>query len=296
MLEVKQLTKFYGKIRGIENASFTINPGEVYGLVGPNGAGKTTTIRLVLGLLKPQSGAINLLGRGKPSSELLENIGYCSGEVNFYQNISPRALFELINSLRKNNGLSYAVELANHFSLPLDRKIKTLSMGNKQKINIIQGIMSKPELLIMDEPAVGLDPLNQNILIKLMAELKKSGTTILISSHQLYDIEKIADRIGFIKDGSMVMESPTKELFEDIVTEITVEFKDDPPCGFLEENHILIKEKLNNNTLIITSADINRDIPVIFKFPVSDLKIKKAGLDEYFINFYRETEGHEKDN
>lgn len=295
MLEVRQLTKYYGKTRGIENISLSIGQREVYGLVGPNGAGKTTTLRLILGLLRPQNGSINLLGKGFPSSELMEKIGYCQAETNFYQDISPRALFRLIYRLRKLLDLSYAMELANLFSLPLDRKIKTLSMGNKQKINIIQAIMSKPELLIMDEPTVGLDPLNQNIFLNLIAELKESGTTILISSHQLYDIEKITDRIGFINDGSLVKETPTSDLSKEITSDITVVFKEEPPIEFFEENHITIKEKVNDNTFKITSVDINRDIPLIFKLSISDLKIKKLDLEEYFINFYREMNRNEKD-
>jgi ABC-2 type transport system ATP-binding protein len=290
LIDVKNVTKYYGKARGVENLTFKVRAGEVYGLVGPNGAGKTTAIKLLLGLIYPDAGEISLAGSGRPRSRLFEEIGFCSGEANFYQDISPQKLFELIDSLREKECFPFAAELADHFSLPLARKIRTLSMGNKQKVNIIQSVMSRPKLLIMDEPTNGLDPLSQEKFLGLISGLKNSGATVFISSHQLYDIERISDRIGLIKDGFLVREVTVEDIRSAFLSEITVAFREKPPAGFFEENKITVKEDKGGNIYMIECVNVNKTVPLLFRLEVKDIEIKKAGLDEYFINFYRDRE------
>ncbi len=186
VIEIKNLTKYYGKIKGIENLSFTVNKGEIFGFLGPNGAGKTTTIRTILGFLTPTSGNAFILGKNvdKNIVELKQSIGYIPGDFNLYGHLTGKRFLDYFSSLRSSD-MSLRKELLEIFDIPLDRKIKGYSKGMKQKLSIVQAFMHNPQLVIMDEPTSGLDPLLQQKFYEFLKKEKEKGKTLFFSSHVL---------------------------------------------------------------------------------------------------------------
>jgi ABC-2 type transport system ATP-binding protein len=289
LLKVEQLTKKYGKNRAIQNISFSLRAHEIYGLVGPNGAGKTTIIRLIMGFILPDKGTITIGHPEIPPAHALTQVGYCSGESIFYEELSTRQHFHYLHSLQtkvKKNAaaLTRAAELAGRMSLPLEKPIKKLSKGNKQKISIIQALMFEPPLLIMDEPTTALDPLIQHIFFTLLREINQRGTTILISSHQLYDIEKICDRVGMIKDGILHFEKSIEEIKQNQYSEIYFELA--PPLL------AALQQKLPGQSFIeidkhvykTMTHEVNPVLQTILGFEPGELEVKKVSLEQFFLN------------
>jgi ABC-2 type transport system ATP-binding protein len=210
-IEATALTKYYGESRGIIDLNLTVQRGEIFGFLGPNGAGKTTTIRLFLSFISPSSGSVFLLGREskKGDKELLAKIGYLSGETGFYQDFNGleylRHLMRLRGLYKKEMCLERTERLLNRFKIDLQRKIKSYSTGTKQMVAIIQAFMHGPELLILDEPTRGLDPLMQEQFHDLLSEEKSRGTTIFLSSHNLSEVKKVCDRVGVINEGKLIL-------------------------------------------------------------------------------------------
>ena len=201
-LEARQLTRYYGRVRGIENVDLKVEPGEIFGLLGPNGAGKTTTIRLLLDFLRPTSGSAQLLGLDcrRDSKEIRRRVGYLQGDFASYSDLTPRQLASYFGQLR-GAGLGKALSYMDRLDLEPDRKFGVLSKGNRQKVGLVQALMSDPELLILDEPTSGLDPLMQRVFREIVAELKSEGRTVFLSSHDLSEAESICDRVAIIRNG-----------------------------------------------------------------------------------------------
>jgi len=189
------LTKYYGRQPGIIDLDLEIPPGEVFGFLGPNGAGKTTTIRLLLDLIGPTRGSASLLGVAvrRNAAEARERVGYLPGELVLYEDLTGRATLEFLASLRTGSDLGYGQKLADRFGLDLDRRVGDLSKGNKQKLGVVQAFLHHPELLILDEPSSGLDPLVQREFHGLVREVAAQGGTVFFSSHVLAEVERLAD-------------------------------------------------------------------------------------------------------
>lgn len=205
-IEFKALSKYYGEHRGIEDVNFTVGKGEVFGFIGPNGAGKSTAIRTLLGLLQPTSGSATILGYDVVSQgvEARSKVGYLPSEVDFYPEMTSRELLEFHAGLYGMSSETPRIEeLAEYFELALDRPIDDLSYGNKKKSAIIQAVLHQPEVLVLDEPTGGLDPLMQNRFFELLEELNGQGTTIFFSSHILSEIQRMCDRAAIIRDGKI---------------------------------------------------------------------------------------------
>jgi ABC-2 type transport system ATP-binding protein len=205
-IRTEGLTKFYGKVRGIEGLDLTVRVGEVFGYLGPNGAGKTTTIRLLLDLIRPTAGRAEVLGLDTRAASLQvrRRLGYLPGELHLYENMSGRELVRYLGALRGRDDRDHAAELAERLELDLDRPIKSLSKGNKQKVGLVQALAHRPELLVLDEPTSGLDPLVQHEFHRMLDEARRDGRTVLLSSHDLAEVEHIADRVGIIRSGRLV--------------------------------------------------------------------------------------------
>ncbi|MFZ5559553.1 MAG: ABC transporter ATP-binding protein [Patescibacteria group bacterium] len=206
IIETLGLTKYYGKTRGIEDLNLSVKEGEIFGFLGPNGAGKTTTIRLLLDFIHPTSGQAKIFGLDsqKNSLEIRQRIGYIPGEINLYRNMRGR---DLLNYLaRFYNGLDsvFILGLTKHFKLDLERKTKTYSKGMKQIFGIIQAFMNDPDLLVLDEPTSGLDPFMQQEIYNLFRETKNKGKTIFLCSHNLYEVKRVCDRVGIVREGRLV--------------------------------------------------------------------------------------------
>ncbi|MBL4704416.1 MAG: ABC transporter ATP-binding protein, partial [Flavobacteriales bacterium] len=204
-LEINNLTKFYGKFQALKNVNIKVEQGEIYGFIGPNGAGKSTTIRTILGLLRPSEGSTKVFGLDSQtqSKKILERVGYLPAEVNYYDEMNSKNLLEYSARFYKNSDMSKIASLADYFELDLSKKIRELSFGNKKKCAIIQCLLHNPELLILDEPTTGLDPLMQNRFFDLLEEENKKGVTVFFSSHILSDIERVCKTAAVIRKGEI---------------------------------------------------------------------------------------------
>jgi len=285
VIETKNLTKFYGKIKGIENLTFTVKQGEIFGFLGPNGAGKTTTIRTLLGYLKPTGGEAYIFGRNIKDNivEIKRNVGYIPGDLNIYGHLTGKQFLDYFMSLRDTKAVLLD-ELLKIFNVPLERQIKGYSKGMKQKLGIIQAFMDDPKIVIMDEPTSGLDPLLQQSFYKFLREEKDKGRTMFFSSHILSEVDKICDRVAIIRDGALV----------------TLEDVDTLKAKRGKMLRVKIKEKLDtfpgpkdmkiNDGWIefIASDDIDKWIKKLSKFTILDLEINEFSMEDIFIHYYKE--------
>ena len=213
VIRARSLTKSYGSTLAIDRLDFTVSEGEIFGLLGPNGAGKTTTIRLLLDLIRPDSGAVDVFGvapRAAPA--VRRRIGYLPGDLRLYERLSGREQLSYFAGLRRLPGLGRADELAERFEVDLNRPIGTLSKGNRQKVGIVQAFMHDPDLLILDEPTSGLDPLMQQTFYTLLDEVRAAGRTVLISSHVLPEVQRVAGRVALLRDGRVLLEDSVEAL------------------------------------------------------------------------------------
>jgi ABC-2 type transport system ATP-binding protein len=206
VIEINNLTRDYGSGKGIFDISFQVNKGEVFGFLGPNGSGKTTTIRHLMGFIRNQSGkcSINGMDCWKERDRIQKSLGYIPGEISYFDDMTGTEFLNFISKYKGIANLDRQRELIARFELDPKGKIKKMSKGMKQKIGIVTAFMDDPEILILDEPSSGLDPLMQNRFIELIAEEKAKGKTILLSSHIFEEVERTCDRIGIIKAGRLV--------------------------------------------------------------------------------------------
>lgn len=292
VIETKNLTKSYGEARGIINVNLNVEDGEIFGFIGPNGAGKSTTIRTLLGLIKPTSGSATIFGKdiSKFGSEIRQSIGYLPSEVFYYDNMKVIDLLRYSASfyiLDKNATEARIKQLAGDLNLELGKKIDDLSYGNKKKVGIIQGLLHQPKLIILDEPTGGLDPLMQQTFFDLLRVENQRGATILFSSHNLGEVQKMCSRVAIIKEGKLIKIETISNLMDDSYRRI-----------HLEASRPLIKE------IIMTLANVT-DLSIdgtiasfLYNGPINLLTRKLATLDlknllvtepdleEIFLHYY----------
>jgi len=283
VIETKNLTKFYGKIKGIENLTFSVKKGEIFGFLGPNGAGKTTTIRTLLGYLKPTSGEAYILDKNISGDivDIKRDVGYIPGDLNLYSHLTGKQFLDYFASLR-NTEMSLLDNLLKVFDVPLDRKIKGYSKGMKQKLGIIQAFMDDPEIVIMDEPTSGLDPLLQQKFYDFLNVQKKKGRTMFFSSHVLSEVDKICDRIGIIRNGNLVALEDVDALKQKLGKMIRVKIKEKPE-SFKGPDNLKIKDGWIE---FVTNDDIDYWIKKLSKYTILDLDINEFSLEDIFIHYY----------
>src|SRR3989344_5378019 len=224
VIELSKVTKMYGSSLGIKNVSLSVAPGNVFGFLGPNGAGKTTTISMLIDLTRPTSGKIKIFGLDSitNSFEIRSRVGFLAGDLALDKGLSGWQQLEYFCNLRGNFDKTYVRELAERLSCSLNRKIKTLSRGNKQKIGLISALMHKPELLILDEPTDGLDPLVQVEFNKIISEHSRAGKTAFVSSHVLSEVQTICDQVAFIREGELITSRSVSELSAGLPREVQI--------------------------------------------------------------------------
>jgi ABC-2 type transport system ATP-binding protein len=283
IIETKNLTKYYGKIKGVENVTFNVKEGEIFGFLGPNGAGKTTTIRTILGYLKPTSGEAYVFGKNIEENiiEIRKKVGYIPGDLALYENLTGKQFLDYFGSIR-NTELILLDRLLELFELPLERKIKGYSRGMKQKLGIIQAFMDDPEVVIMDEPTAGLDPLLQQKFYKFLLDEKKKGKTMLFSSHILSEVDKVCDRVGIIKDGNLVALENIDNLKQKKGKKIRLKIKEDPIDFKGPKNAKFV----NGYIEFVTDDSIDSWIKKISKYTVLDLQIQEFSMEDIFIRYY----------
>jgi ABC-2 type transport system ATP-binding protein len=225
-ISTEQLVKTYGRNRGLAGLDLAVGTGEVFGFLGPNGAGKTTTIRLLLDLIRPTSGTVRVLGRDPRAGgvALRRRIGYLAGDFVVDGRQTGRELLTYLGNLRGGVPPARIDEYATRLDLDLDRKIKTLSRGNRQKIGVVQAFMHSPELLILDEPTTGLDPFLQQQVVAMIREARTAGQTVFMSSHVMSEVQQTADRVGIIRDGRLIAVERVEDLRERSVRRIQIQF------------------------------------------------------------------------
>ena len=288
IIEVSNLTKFYGKIKGIENVSFHIKEGEIFGLMGPNGAGKTTTLRSMLNLIQSSSGETRIFSKNLLNLSKIEmsSISYLPGEFEMYGNLTGKEYLKYLSNLRnaKTNNTDI---LADRLDLDLSKKINTLSKGNKQKIGIVMAFMNKPTIAILDEPTSGLDPLKQQEFQNIVKEYNAEGCSVLLSSHILHEIEELCERVGIIKDGNIIASEQISNLKNKTIKKYEISFDKNPEK--LQISKIKGVSNLNINENIVTfnmQGNIDNLIKTISKHKIINLRIIEPDLEEIFLTYY----------
>jgi len=288
VIEINNLTKMYGKARGIIDVSFNIEEGEVFGFIGPNGAGKSTTIRTLLGLIFPTSGSAKIFGKDimKYGPEIRQEIGYLPSEVFYYDKMKVIDLLKYSASFYKKDCTKRMNELAEIMELDLNRRIEDLSYGNKKKVGIVQGLLHSPKLIMLDEPTSGLDPLMQQKFFDIIKEENKKGATIFFSSHILAEVQELCDRVAIIKDGSIIKLEEIKTLRQANYKKITIKGDDVNTESFNIDG---VTEITDDNRAIkfYYNGDINKMTSVISSEKVSDLLIEEPTLEEIFMHYYK---------
>ena len=292
VIESNQLTKMYGKARGISNVSFTVKEGEIFGFIGPNGAGKSTTIRTLLALIYPTSGSATIFGKDciKYAPEIKKEIGYLPSEVFYYDNMKVIDLLKYSASFYKKDCTKRIRELAEALNLDLSKKIDDLSLGNKKKVGIVQGLLHEPKLIILDEPTSGLDPLMQQKFFELLREENKKGATILFSSHILSEVQKLCDRVAIIKEGEIVKVETMSALTENSYKKFRLEAVNQVTTEVFQLDgvtDIKVKEK---TVSFIYKGNMNAIISKIAEIPLQNLWVEEPTLEEIFMHYYEKEE------
>ncbi len=289
MILVKNLRKYYGKHRGVEDLSFEIHPGEIYGLIGPNGAGKTTAIRSVLGLLKRDAGDVLIADRKIPSQieEVKPAVGYLPGEVNYYGDMKVRDLLSFNRRFYGSVDTRYEAELIEYLDIDIQKKFKELSQGNRKKVGILQSIVHKPDYLILDEPTNGLDPLLQEKLYQLLSQEKARGVSILFSSHVLSEVERLCQRVGVIKQGRLIREFTIDSLKEFATKRVTI-------VGLRNAEALdrfeVVEEGTDRLTFSVRPSELQGFLKDLCKASFEDMEIKNPSLTEAFMEYYSGSE------
>lgn len=294
IIETQNLTVYYGKQRGILDVNLTVKEGEVFGFLGPNGAGKTTTQRVLLDVFPPTSGTAKIFGYDcqKEGVKARNQIGYLPGELALFPAMRVGEFFKMYENLRGVNGSKgYWQELAERLTLDLSRRIGKLSRGNKQKVGVVTAFMSKPGLLILDEPTGGLDPLVQQTVLDLVREAKAAGSTVFFSSHILSEVQAVCDRVGIIRDGQLIEVLQVEELLSRRMNRLTLIFDVLPPIDLFEMDGVKVL-KYNEQRVDMEVRDhLDQVLRIASQHQIRDIETHNLSLEEVFLAYYREKKG-----
>ncbi|OZM56808.1 ABC transporter [Lottiidibacillus patelloidae] len=286
-IEVTNLTKYYRKVKGIENINFSVDEGEIFGFIGPNGAGKSTAIRTLLNFIYPTSGGAQIFGKDivKETKEIREFIGYLPSEVHYYDDMKVKDLLEYSGKFYKSFDKDYYKKIAHSLDLNIERKIEDLSFGNRKKVGIVQALLHKPKLLILDEPTGGLDPLMQQSFFEILKEKQKEGTTVFFSSHYLGEVQKMCDRVAIIKDGSILKVERIEDLrstqFRKVYISLASDYKQD-----LTINGAMDVKEDGEQMQFLYNGEARELVQQLASFPLRDIRIEEPSLEEIFMHYY----------
>ena len=269
VIEIKNLTKNYGKNRGVSNVSFEVKEGDIFGFLGPNGAGKSTTIRSMLGLIGYESGDIKILGKDAKSSkeDILKDIGYMPSEAMFYPHMRVKEIIKMAADLRKTDCTKEAEKLCERLQVDVNKRISELSLGNRKKVSIVCAMQHKPKLFIFDEPTSGLDPLMQTEFFELIKEYVKEGATCLLSTHILSEIKQYCNNVAIMKEGKIQCVDSVENLTKTNAKRIKV-----------------VKDRKYED--YIFEGDLNDLLKELVAHNITDILIEEPSLDEIFMGYY----------
>lgn len=288
IISIKNLTRDYGQGKGIFNIDLEIGKGEVFGFLGPNGAGKTTTIRHLMGFIKAKSGSVQINGLDcfTARTTIQQKVGYIPGEIAFFDEMKGQNFLKFVAKYRGQKSYDKMHELAELFEINLNVKIKKMSKGMKQKIGIISAFMHDPEIIILDEPSSGLDPLMQNKFIELVKHEKTKGKTILLSSHIFEEVERTCDRIGIIKAGRIVATDSVDNIKKKRVRKYVVSFATTAEITKFKKEGFLISEELGMHLTVEIKDDFDKFINALPKYKTTNLAAPSLSLEEVFLGYY----------
>jgi ABC-2 type transport system ATP-binding protein len=293
-VQTVSLTKDYGAGRGVFELDLEVRVGEILGFIGPNGAGKSTTMRVLLGLAQPTSGTARLLGHDMASDGLAirTRTGYLAGDFGLYPQMTGRAILDYFSRLRGGVSAGRISELAERFDAQLDRHVRELSTGNRQKLGLIQAFMHDPELFILDEPIAGLDPLVQRNFHDLLGELRERGRTVMLSSHTLSEVDRVADRVAILRAGRLVVLDELARLKAQAVRRWEIEFAHAPDAAeFTRLAGVREAEVIGKTLHIAFEGSADEVVKAAAQHPVLEVRTREQDLEEVFLRYYRDPAG-----
>lgn len=294
-IRAEGLTKFYGASRGVLDLDFEVERGEVFGLLGPNGAGKTTTIRLLLDLIRPTRGRAEIFGLDprRDAVAIRRRIGFLPGDLQLYDRLTGRELLRFFGHLRDLPGLGDAPALAERLQVEIDRPLRDLSRGNRQKVGLLQAFMHHPDLLIFDEPTAGLDPLMQQVFYGLVREAVSERRTVFLSSHNLTEVQHVADRVGLVRDGRLELVESVETLRTRALTRVEATFDGVPPAeAFAGVAGVRELNRRANRVMLSLEGPADALVKTLARYRVIALDSHEADLEDVFLNLYREGGAH----
>ncbi len=291
IIDVANITKNYGSSRGITNVSFQVQEGEVFGFLGPNGAGKTTTIRVLMALLRANSGTAAIAGLDywQQSVNIKKISGYLPGELSLDPDLTGGQILEYFGHLRGGIDQSYLKQLIARLELDPSKKFRQYSSGNKRKVGLIQAFMHRPKLLILDEPTNGLDPLNQQEFVRMVQEVRDDGRTVFLSSHILSEIEQTCSRAGIIREGKLIKVGGINELKDIKQHEVIITFTGPAPiAAFQQLPDVSQAEPLQNGETVrlTVTGSIDQVIKTAAQYSILSLKSSEPSLEDVFLRYY----------
>ena len=290
-IQAQGLVKNYGRVQALRGVDLSVRQGEIFGFLGPNGSGKTTTIRCLLDLIRPDAGSLQVLGLDPQEDPLgvRQCTGYLPGELRVDDAFTVETALRYFNSLRRGKAdWQYVRTLAQTIDLDLKMRVKNLSKGNKQKVGVVQALMHRPELLLLDEPTAGLDPLVQQEVLKLVAQAQQGGATVFFSSHILSEVQQIADRVGIIRQGLVVEVAETQALINRSLRRVYLRFRqpvDTAPLALIPGITLLSTGDGPNLTLQV-EGEMDALIKALASYPVVDFETERPTLEEVFLAYY----------
>jgi beta-exotoxin I transport system ATP-binding protein len=290
-VEVEHLTRSYGSHRGIVDLSFRLRDGEVFAFLGPNGAGKTTTIRTLMGLLRATSGRARVFGLDcwHDAAAVKALVGFLPGEMRLYEGLTGHAFLDFFAAFRRRRARRRRDELAARLELDLSRRIRHMSKGNRQKLGIVQALMHEAPLLILDEPSSGLDPLKQVAFLDLLREEGARGRTIFLSSHAIPEVQRIADRVGIVREGRLIAVEEIAALIAKSARHANVTFASAVDPGLfagLEPVTVLSASDDHRHYQLSVPGDLKPLLRRLVELPLADLTVETADLETVFLHYY----------
>jgi ABC-2 type transport system ATP-binding protein len=284
------LTKSYGPVLALDGLQLTVEQGDIFGFLGPNGAGKTTTIRLLLDFIRPSSGRAEILGHDtqRESLAVRRRVGYLAGDVSLYESMTGEGLLGLLDDLRGGGCLQRARQLADRLDLALHRKIGEHSSGMRQKLALVAALMPQPELLVLDEPTKGLDPLVQQELYTILREEQKRGCTVFLSSHNLPEVEKVCNRVGIVRAGKLAAVEDVDTIRHKKVRILTLTFSQPVAREALVMEGVDIRSLDGNRAELAVLGHVPEILRRLVELPIEDLEFPEATLEDTFMKFYDE--------
>ncbi|WP_166626931.1 ABC transporter ATP-binding protein [Jeotgalicoccus sp. S0W5] len=289
MLELVNLSKHFGKVKAVKDVSFTLYPGEVFGFIGPNGAGKSTTIRMIIGALEPTKGDILFNDKNiKENKNYIEKIAYVPGDVNLWGNLTGGEVIDFMMAAKGYHNDDRKAALIERFRLDIHKKCKTYSKGNKQKVALISAFLSDADVFIFDEPTTGLDPLMERVFHEEIINLKNNNKTVLLSSHILSEVEKLADRIAIIRDGKIIEAGTMNDLRH--ITRVEYIIETDDNIDALKHQKFIhdFSSDSDGYHMFIDNNDIPQFLRYLKIYNLKSLKTTPPKLEDIFIRYYED--------